>query len=54
MQRLFFISNPPLLLTPVCLSPISPRPVHLEAYAVYFYAFPSDFPDFPEIESLAR
>lgn len=39
------------LFTLVYSSPTPPPP---EAYAVYFYVFPSEFPDFPEIESSAR
>lgn len=51
MQRLFCILK---IMSSLFSSPSSPPPLHPEVYAVYFYAFPSEFPDFPEIESSAR
>lgn len=46
----FFSIEDHFLFTLIYSSPALPPP---EAYAVYFYAFPSEFPDFPEIESSA-
>lgn len=47
----FFSIEDHFLFTLIYSSPTPPPP---EAYAVYFYVFPSEFPDFPEIESSAR
>lgn len=47
----FFCIEDRFLFTLIYSSPALPPP---EAYAVYFYVFPSEFPDFPEIESSAR
>lgn len=47
----FFCIEDHFLFTLIYSSPALPPP---EAYVVYFYVFPSEFPDFPEIESSAR
>lgn len=47
----FFCIEDRFLFTLTYSSPALPPP---QAYVVYFYVFPSEFPDFPEIESSAR